>query len=235
MTETYTLNLVVPCYNPLPGWQKNLITCFNAFQESIQLPVHLILVNDGSVKGVSEIHIDEIKGAITSFTYHTYKQNRGKGFALREGLKKATSDWALTTDIDFPYENESMVRLAKQLENKGGLVLGHRKRNYYQKVPLFRKMLSVSFRVALKTFLRLHVDDTQCGLKGMGREAINVFLKTDVDGYLYDLQLVTLAQKENVSINRVEVQLKSGIEFTNMKVSVLLKELGNFLKILLKS
>lgn len=231
MTET-PISLVIPCYNPLEGWHDNVVECFKKYQDQLKgVPVHLILVNDGSARGVEKKHIEKISSEIPEFTYHKYEENRGKGHALREGVRLVNTKLAVTTDIDFPYENHSMVALTQKLLADKGLILGHRKKDYYQKVPLFRKVLSLSFRATLKLLLRLNVEDTQCGLKGMDEKVMEVFKRTDIDGYLYDLQLVAKVQAAQLKVGRVEVRLKSGVEFTNMKASILIKELKNFLKI----
>ncbi len=192
----------------------------------------MVLVNDGSTLGVTPGGIEQLRAAFPDLLYHTYKTNKGKGYALREGISASTAPYAITTDIDFPYTQDSMLRLANTLIQKGGLVLGHRQRNYYHKVPIFRKLLSISFRLALKILLKLNVGDTQCGLKGFDAEAKALFHKTTVNGYLYDLELVTLAAKNKVKTTRVPVTLKDGIEFTNMKPGILFKEMRNFIQIL---
>src|SRR5690606_32126290 len=122
----------------------------------------------------------------------------------------------ITTDIDFPYSNQSMVDIYEGVKQKQGLVLGHRLKTYYEKVPLFRKWLSVAFRFSLKIFLKLQVSDTQCGLKAMDSEAKKVFMETTVNGYLYDLELVKLAENKGLKLSHVDVQLKDGIIFSNM-------------------
>lgn len=227
----HQLEIVVPCYNPEGLWYEDLVNNFKVFAESVQLPCRLILVNDGSTKGVSESDIRHIRNAIPNFDYLSYSQNRGKGYALRIGMAKAQSSLVITTDIDFPYTNDSMVAVYQELKAKGGLILGHRKKTYYRRVPLFRKLLSIGFRLIIKLFLKLEVDDTQCGLKGLDKEALQAFLLTKVDGYLFDLEFVKLITQENISINRVNATLKPSIIFTNMSPRILLREFSNLLKI----
>lgn len=226
------LALVVPCYNPPTNWHSNLIECFNQFCEGINRKCRLILVNDGSSTGVNAEQIDEIEQAIKDFRYITYTDNRGKGYALRRGIEEAGEHIVITTDVDFPYTNQSMLKVHDSLLRNGGLVLGTRKKTYYQKVPLFRKLLSLSFRLTIRMFLKLQVDDTQCGLKGMDQEARRVFLETKVDGYLFDLEFVKLISTREIPINRVNATLKPSIEFTNMSPRILMRESANLLKIM---
>ena len=231
MSET-KLAVVVPCYNPHEGWSENLINSFQQFIESIGEHCHLILVNDGTSEGISDNDINSIKAAFPDMIYESYQTNRGKGYALRAGIGHAEEPYVILTDIDFPYTIQSMVDIYDKVKQQAGLVLGHRQRSYYQKVPLFRKWLSVAFRLSLKIFLKLQVDDTQCGLKAMGPRAKAVFMETKIDGYLYDLELVRLTEKRRLPISHVNVFLKNNIAFSNMSPGILLKESSNFLKIL---
>lgn len=232
MSLSPVLDVVVPCYNPVAGWAQNLVNSFTHFQDEFSQTCRLILINDGATQGVSSEDIAHIESALPHSIYVSYAQNQGKGYALREGMKRATAPYILTTDVDFPYTHNSVIRLAEALVKGKGLFLGHRKKDYYQKVPFFRRSLSVSFRLALKVLLKLDVSDTQCGLKGFDSTTKTLFLETRVNGYLYDLEFVSLCKKRGVDLHRISVELKDGIVFTNMRVSILLKELRNFLQIL---
>ncbi len=225
------LELVVPCYNPANLWHEDLIANYWKFCESINQDCRLILINDGSTRGVTESEIDQIKASIPHFLYLSYSDNKGKGHALRYGISRVESDFLITTDIDFPYTNESMVALYDELLTHQGLILGTRKTTYYRKVPFFRKVLSLAFRIILKLILKLEVDDTQCGLKGLDKATRQIFLQTKVDGYLFDLEFVRIVSKKNLPIHRVNAVLKPSIEFTNMSPRILMREFSNLLKI----
>ena len=226
------LALVIPCYNPPENWHHNLIRCFNEFCNGIGSACKLILINDGSESGIRPEHIEEIKQAISDFKYISYQENQGKGYALRKGIADVDEAIIITTDVDFPYTNDSILRVYEALKKNGGLVLGTRKKTYYRKVPFFRKLLSVSFRVTIRLFLKLEVDDTQCGLKGMDSRAAEVFLNTRIQGYLFDLEFVKLISAENIKISRVDAALKPDIKFTNMNPRILFRESANLMKII---
>ncbi len=234
-SQSTPIDVVVPCYNPLPKWEENLVTCFLQLQKDCAAQLHLILVNDGSTSGMEKANIAFIKSKVSAFTYCSYAKNKGKGHALRTGIKTSTAHLCLVTDIDFPYTNKSMVAVIENLLKYNGLIIGHRKADYYKKVPFFRRTLSKAFRLSLKLFLRIEVSDTQCGLKAMGQQAKQQFLETKVNGYLYDLEHITLVEKSKIPVTRVSVELKDGILFTNMKPKILVKEFTNFMRIIARS
>lgn len=230
------LHLIIPCYNPASEqWHENIVEQYRRFCEAIPtIKVSLVIVNDGATKGIYNSHFNFLKKQIPDIQILTYVKNRGKGFALRQGIAQTEGNYYLFTDIDFPYELESMVAVAHALVEKNGIAVGFRNQDYYQKVPLFRKVLSKAFRIFI-SFIGIPVQDTQCGLKGFDNAGKSIFLKTTIDRYLFDFEFLFLAAKQkNIPIYHVDVKLKDGIVFSTMGLSVLRTEAWNLLKVLLK-
>ena len=76
----------------------------------------LILVNDGSSNNISEDSVSTIQSFIKErFTYVSYPENRGKGYALRMGMQKSKAPYTIYTDIDFPYTLKSMLDMIEAL------------------------------------------------------------------------------------------------------------------------
>src|SRR5688500_9451908 len=111
-----TLDIILPAFNPMPGWEEIVVNRFLSL--AAQFPTiqcHLIIVNDGSTT-INEVQsVEKIKREISNFQWISYSDNKGKGYALRNGVKASTSDLILYTDIDWPYTEESMVELIKNL------------------------------------------------------------------------------------------------------------------------
>ena len=104
------LDVIVPCYNPLPGWEQVLAGAFADFvQQSGATNTRMILVNDGSTQHVSDAAVATLREQVPNFEYVIYTTNKGKGEALRQGVSVATAPQMIFTDIDFPYTIASMV------------------------------------------------------------------------------------------------------------------------------
>jgi len=231
-----TLDIIVPCFNPPLGWEKELCDNFNALQKKLNsVELTLILINDGSIKNINETSLVLLKNQISKFDYIEYKENKGKGFALRKGVKASKANSIIFTDIDFPYELDSMLAVFNELQNKTDVVLGHRNSKYYSKTPLFRMLISKTFRYLLKVFLRLRATDTQCGLKGFNSKGKEEFLQTSIDRFLFDLEFVKrCSQRKDLVIKPVSVTLKENVVFSQMNFKILAAEFLNFLMILVK-
>jgi len=232
-----TLDLVLPCYNPLPDWERVVVQSVQKIQaQLIDIEIVLFIVNDGSVEGIEAAHIDFIRKNIKQFNYIHYEKNHGKGYALRKGVAAGNGDFCIYTDIDFPYTDDSLVALFHRLNDADAeVVAGVRNEAYYAGVPVFRRRLSKALRYLLKRFFRLPISDTQCGLKGFSNAGRKIFLETSINRYLFDLEFIHLAaQYFPKKIAPIKVTLKPNIVFSAMNIRLLYREGLNLIYIIMK-
>ncbi|MBF9235834.1 glycosyltransferase [Hymenobacter sp. BT683] len=232
-----SFDLVLPCYNPIPGWATNLLASVTRLREALpEAEPHIILVNDGSAQGVSAANIEELRRALPQFTYVDYALNQGKGHALRTGVQHCKHPLCLFTDIDFPYEETSMAQLFRVLAaGQTDVAAGIRDSNYYSHVPPARVAISRTLRFLTKQLLHLPVSDTQCGLKGFNDAGKALFLSSQTKRYLFDLEFLYMsARQPGLRVQPVEVRLKEGVVFSKMPLGVLSSEGYSLLKILLR-
>ncbi|HHG83199.1 MAG TPA: glycosyltransferase [Bacteroidetes bacterium] len=232
-----TLDIILPCFNPINDWAEKVIEAVNVIQKGLpNTAIHIILVNDGSSTGVSENDIELLSQKLNSFQYIPSSPNMGKGFALRRGVAAAKSNYQIYTDIDFPYQENSLLHLFSILQaGKSDIVVGVRDNAYYEGVPPTRKRISRILRWMLRTFLRLKITDTQCGLKGFNSKGKLLFMQTTINRFLFDLEFVFLASHEkSLLLTPADVSLKPGVIFSKVNWRILLIEGFNFLKIFLR-
>ena len=230
------IDIILPAFNPLPGWENTVIDRFLSLQQ--QLPenqLQLIIVNDGSDKLDEVIAVEKLRSKITHLQWISYRINRGKGYALREGVRASSSPFIVYTDIDWPYEEKSMTGLINVLFKNADVVIGIRDDQYYEHLPPARRRISRLLRRFNAALLKLKVDDTQAGLKGFRKNVKNIFLKTTINRYLFDLEFIyRLSKKKEIKIIGFPVSLRQGITFSRMNRKILFQEASNFMKIWLK-
>ena len=230
------LNVIVPCYNPPVGWEAALAAQFIDFRamlDNLVEETNLIVVNDGSERNATENNFARIREMAPGTLVVSYAKNRGKGYALRQGIAASQADYHLVTDADFPYTLESMKQVVSVLCTKGGIAAGNRDTVYYERVPLFRRGLSKTLRWMLRNVLRQPIGDSQCGLKAFDNAGKVVFLETSIDRFLFDLEFLMLADKR-VPVTPVPVQLRNGVVFSKVGWRVLATESRNFLRLLFR-
>lgn len=197
--------------------------------------IAIILVNDGSTSGVTDNDISMLQNTIPGFQYVSYKENKGKGYALRKGVAVASTDIILYTDIDFPYTIESIASVYHSLaDDRTDIAAGIKNKNYYAKVPVVRRYISKILRSMTGVFFNVPVNDTQCGLKGFNHKVKDLFLQTQVDRYLFDLEFIRMVYKRGYRILPIEVQLHEHVVFRQMNYKLLLPEVVNFLSIIFR-
>ena len=99
------LSVVIPCYN-----EKNSIrTIVEKVMEAPFSNKEIIVVDDKSTDGTSEILDKEIRPLVSQVIHH--KENTGKGGALRTGFAHATGDVVIIQDADLEYDPKEYPRV----------------------------------------------------------------------------------------------------------------------------
>jgi len=232
-----TLDIILPAYNPLPGWEDVVINRFLSLEN--QLPdfrLTLIIVNDGSSKIDESVSLVKLKSRIPGLHWISYAVNKGKGYALRKGVQASESSLIIYTDIDWPYTEQSMAGLIHELAGNTDAVIGVRDEAYHSHLPPARRRIFRFLKKINARFFRLKVADTQAGLKGFKSHLKPLFLSTTINRYLFDLEFIHLLSKnKSVVIKGYPVTLREGISFSTMDRKILLQEGANFLKIWMRT
>ncbi len=110
--------VIIPIYNNEKSIRQVVTDTLNYCDD-------VIVVNDGSTDRTTAT-LDEMGG----ITLVSYPQNKGKGYALREGFRKALSmgfAYAITLDADGQhYPADIALFLKANQEHPGALIIGHR-------------------------------------------------------------------------------------------------------------
>jgi len=105
----------------------------------------LIVVDDGSRDGSGEI-ASRLAATIPNLRYLAYRQNRGRGWALRTGIAQARGSVIVTTEIDLSWGDDIVERLYDALQEQPGsdivVASPHLKGGGYKNVPALRVFFS---------------------------------------------------------------------------------------------
>lgn len=128
------LSIVVPVYNEAKTVQKIL-------KKVADVPLgkwqkEIIIVNDGSKDAtVTEVNkiLPYLKKRAKNVEFIIRPQNRGKGAAVKDGLKKITGDAVITQDADLEYDPFEWPKLLEKYENsKATIIFGSRLIDFFR-------------------------------------------------------------------------------------------------------
>ena len=218
-----TLDIVLPCYNPPEQWEEQIASIFRDLSQMLtalftDLQIGLIVVNDGS-SDIDKASVEYLRQNIAHFTWFDHDKNRGKGAALRTGVAQSRAQFIMVTDIDFPYEQKSMSDVINRLiSTDADVVAGVRSSDYYRNTPPYRKYLSKTFKLFIKFLFNIKINDTQCGIKAFNEKGRTMFLQTEIERYLFDLEFIWLASK-SLKLSPQLVHLREGVQFSAIAIS----------------
>lgn len=194
MYRNKLLSLVIPAYK-----QEEIIASDlrNIDKTLSVLPIRheLIVVVDGLLDKT----LDKAKSAgISNLRVFGYKDNKGKGYAIKYGVEKAKGDIIGFIDAGMDLDpSEISIMLDIMNWNNADIVVGSKlhpdsKVNY----PLVRKILSWGYRTLTHTLFGFKIKDTQVGLKIFKKEvAKKVFSKIIVKSFAFDIEVLAVAYK----------------------------------------
>lgn len=209
------MSLVLPAYNPGPQLDQTLQD-LRGFLATVREPWEVVIVCDGCTDGTPE-RLRAWQDRLPALRVLSYTPNRGKGHALRTGLRAARGNWRLFTDIDLSYPFADVQRVADQLRGGAELVIASRRHPDSRLVlppdlvgPAYRRHLqSLLFSRLVRLCLPLDHGDTQAGLKGMSaRVAEAVVPQLHCDGFGFDCELLTACTRYGIPIAEVPVSVR---------------------------
>lgn len=232
------LSLIIPVFNYEAGLPSNIALVLQELRVGMD-SFEVILVNDGSTDRTAE-KMSELARANPEVRVIDYGQNRGKGYAVKAGMRKARGKYLFFTDVDLPYGIKPVLTGTKLLkERKADLVLGSRDLPESEDILSYgrsRKIAKNVFSKIVNFFFRLGITDTQCGLKGFSRQAADdIFSRITTDGFAFDVEVLFLARRKSYRIELIPVQLNHSGSSTVSLVNDALKMLGSLVRIKINS
>jgi dolichyl-phosphate beta-glucosyltransferase len=202
------ISVVLPAFNEAARLPPFLETVRRWLQSRYGDRHEVIVVDDGSSDGLADL-LGRPEHGWRQLRVIRHPENRGKGAAVRTGMLAACGDLLLFADADgaTPIEEES--RLAAAIAAGADVAVGSRliaAPGAARSREWFRGLSGRAFAAVARLALRLPVRDTQCGFKMFRREAgQRLFSLSSETGYLFDLEILTLARQLGYRVVEVPV------------------------------
>lgn len=170
--------------------------------------VEIIVVDDGSSDATSDAAM-----AARADQVVTLAVNRGKGAAVRAGMAAARGRTVAFTDADLSYSPDQIAAVIAAVEEGWDVVVGSRRHpeaSTVQGAGTVRDIGSRVINLVTMAVLLSRPHDTQCGLKAFRSDAARLlFGLSRVDGFAFDIELLHLVERHELSLLEVPVRLRS--------------------------
>jgi dolichyl-phosphate beta-glucosyltransferase len=211
------LSLIIPAFNEAARLTRHLEHLIG-FLSTRPYTTELLVVSDGSTDG-TRLVVDAAFAAVDPSgplvaSCIEYFPNAGKGRAVRTGVLASRGNHVAFTDADLSTPIEEVDRaltVLTALDNPGSrIVIGSRAvrgARIGKRQPLYRQLSARLFNLLRDGITGVHtLRDTQCGLKVFdGPLARAIFAMQVIDGFMFDVETVYIAQRLGIVISELGV------------------------------
>jgi putative flippase GtrA len=206
----YRLSVVVPAYDEADRIGDTVrrlrAELTSGTGDLLDRDVEVVVVDDGSSDSTAEAAL-----AAGAAQVVVQPRNRGKGAAVRLGVLAARGRTVVFTDADLAYGPGQVARVVAAVEDGWDVAIGDRRH------PETRTLVAPSrlrawgsrvinwfgYAVLLGSFR-----DTQSGLKAFRSDVARfVFTRTRVDGFAFDIEVLHLVERHQLSLIEVPVEV----------------------------
>ena len=205
--ELSSLTILIPAKDEekrLPSFLETVIL----FAQKFSRPTEIIVINDGSQDQTPHI-VRSFQNQYDELKLINFPTNRGKGYALKQGMFAAKGEVIVFLDADGSTPVDEINRHLHLLKKGFDIIIGSRvlADNHTQvKVRTHRKWIGKTFNALVHLLLIKDIQDTQCGFKMFKRSIVhNLFGRLYLDGFGADLEILYVAKQLGLSIKEVAV------------------------------
>jgi dolichyl-phosphate beta-glucosyltransferase len=207
MTTPY-LSVVIPAFNEELRITHTLSVVYDYLQKQ-DYEWEVLVVIDGADDGTLA-RTREFAAGRQHIRWIDRKENRGKGYTVREGMLAATGRVRLFTDADNSINISNFDKMAPLFRDGYDLVICSRHSRdvagplHEGPQTRVKRLLRGAGNLLIQTVAVPGIWDTQCGFKAFSRRtAEQIFPVCKIDGWGFDVEVLALARQLNCRIGIV--------------------------------
>lgn len=221
--KKHLLSVIVPAYKQEKTIYKDIVNIQKTL-EQIRYDYEIIVAIDGKVDKTYQ-NAKKIKSPKVKVV--GYQQNKGKGYAVRYGMAKASGDPIAFIDAGMEIDPNGLGMILEHMEWYDADIIVGSKRHPASQVnyPWERKIISFLYQLFVRVFTGLNIRDTQAGLKIFRRQVLEKVLpRLLVKRYAFDLEMLAVAH--HLGFKRIfEAPIKLTYNFADLTHAATLKEM----------
>jgi len=206
------VSIIIPAYKQEKTITKDILRVHETMKKT-RWEFEIIVVDDGSpdytYSRAKRLKKDNLR-------VYRYRENLGKGFAVRYGMARALGDLIAFLDSGMEINPNNISMILEHMEWYDSDIIVASKRHSASKVnySLLRKIYSEGYFRLVQLLFGLRIRDTQTGLKVYKREVLEkVMPRLLVKAYAFDIELLAVAS--HLGFTRIhEAPVEMELKFT---------------------
>ena len=205
------ISIVIPAFDEAARLAGPLENIFE-YLEAQKISGEVIVVDDGSSDGTADV-AESVFPNFPQVASRVVRDelNRGKGYAVRLGLKNAAADIALFTDADLSTPIEELPKLLDPIRNGeidvafGSRALDRSLIGTHQ--PWRREQGGKVVNRIIRLLSGLDFCDTQCGFKAFNMRKFRPLLDVmTIDRFGFDVEFLYVAKYHGLTLKEIPVR-----------------------------
>jgi len=210
------LSIIIPVFN-----EENTIIDLLKTVNSVDygVPTEIIVVNDGSTDKTYE-QLFKVKKLIKNIKIISYKKNKGKGYAIRQGIKNINGDIMIIQDADLEYyPNQIPILIKPIIKGKYNVVYGSRFLGSCKNMK-FTFLFGNKFLTFMTNLLFVsQITDMETCYKVIHKNVLRK-LNLESDGFEIEAEITAKVLKNGFEIKEIPVRYKARSKKTGKKIKI---------------
>jgi len=205
--STVKLSVIIPSYNEENRLPKTL-KAVDGYLRGQSYEYEILVVNAGSIDRTKEL-VQSMMREVQNLNVMDV-ENRGKGYAVREGMLRARGQYRMFMDADNSTSIDQIEKMWPEFQKGFEVIIGSRdmkgaKIAVFQ--PWWRRTLGNIFNLVVQTLSGLWgMWDTQCGFKGFDEKAAQeIFARCTINQWAFDVEVLVIAKKLGYKVMEIPV------------------------------
>jgi len=201
------LSVIIPTYNEAERLPLTLVD-IDRHLSTKTYAYEIIVSDDGSSDHTVEV-ANKFTKLIPNLRVIGYKDNQGKGNAVKLGMLEAKGKYRLFTDSDNSTSIDHFDKMIPEIKEGYDIVICSRDVKGSQMHPpqsLFKRMLGNVGNLFIQALLLPGIWDTQCGFKVFSEEsASRIFVLQKISRWGFDIEALALGKRMGYKIKEIPV------------------------------
>lgn len=173
------ISLIIPCFNEEQGIADTLNSILHYHQKNLtsKIDLEIIPVNDGSTDSTETI-LKKFEKEHNEVKPVYFPMNRGRGAAMKEGIKSSTGTYVMMLDADLSYDVHHIGKVIEKFESDDSIdaivVSPYMKGGIAKNIPFNRLLLSKVANWILSGFFSKSISTVTSMVRGYKGDIIRM-------------------------------------------------------------